>query len=73
MLFKKEMGQTISDFVQDTRIRRARKLLQDPNIKIYEVADQVGIQTSAYFTYLFKKTVGCTPQEYRDHRCPDEA
>ncbi|MNC37560.1 HTH-type transcriptional activator Btr [compost metagenome] len=73
VLFKKEMGQTISDFVQDTRIRRARKLLQDPNIKIYEVADQVGIQTSAYFTYLFKKTVGCTPQEYRDHRCPDEA
>ncbi|RED64814.1 response regulator [Cohnella lupini] len=68
VLFKREMGKTISEFVQEIRIRRARKLLQDPNIKVYEVAEQVGIQTSAYFTYLFKKLVGCTPQEYRDYR-----
>ncbi|RXZ82465.1 response regulator [Paenibacillaceae bacterium] len=67
VLFKKEMGKTISEYVQDTRIELARKLLQDPNIKVYEVADQVGIQTSAYFTYLFKKMVGCTPQEFRDY------
>ncbi|MBW4082473.1 response regulator [Paenibacillus sp. S150] len=67
VLFKKEMGITISDFVQETRIRLARELLQDPGIKVYEVADQVGIQTSAYFTYLFKKIVGRTPQEYRDY------
>lgn len=66
VLFKREMGKTISEFVQETRIQRAIKLLQDPNIKVYEVADQVGIQTTAYFTYLFKKLVGCTPQEYRD-------
>jgi two-component system response regulator YesN len=67
VLFKKEMGTTISDFVQETRINLAKKLLQDPNIKVYEVADQVGIQTSAYFTYLFKKIVGLTPQKYRDY------
>ncbi|GAE06434.1 two-component response regulator yesN [Paenibacillus sp. JCM 10914] len=68
VLFKKEMGVTISEFVQETRISLARELLQDPNIRIYEVADRVGIQTSAYFTYLFKKIVGCTPQDYRDYR-----
>ncbi|MCL6456370.1 MAG: response regulator [Gorillibacterium sp.] len=67
VLFKKEMGKTISDYVQETRINLAKKLLQDPNIRVYEVADQVGIQTAAYFTYLFKKIVGCTPQEYRDY------
>ena len=67
MLFKREMGKTISEFVQETRIDRARELLKDPGIKVYEVADRVGIQTSAYFTYLFKKLVGCTPQEYRDY------
>ncbi|GLX69390.1 response regulator transcription factor [Paenibacillus glycanilyticus] len=67
VLFKREMGRTISEFVQDTRIERARKLLQDPSIKVYEVAEQVGIQTTAYFTYLFKKLVGVTPQEYRDY------
>ncbi|WP_337912840.1 response regulator transcription factor [Cohnella zeiphila] len=68
VLFKREMGKTISEFVQETRIQRAIQLLQDPNIKVYEVADRVGIQTTAYFTYLFKKLVGSTPQEYRDHR-----
>ncbi|ANS75580.1 hypothetical protein AWM70_14050 [Paenibacillus yonginensis] len=67
VLFKREMGKTLSEFIQETRIQRARKLLQDPNIKVYEVAEQVGLQTTAYFTYLFKKTVGCTPQEYRDY------
>lgn len=72
VLFKKEMGMTISDFVQETRIKLARRLLQDPNIKVYEVAERVGVQTSAYFTYLFKKTVGCTPQEYRNYHYKSE-
>lgn len=67
VLFKKEMGRTISDYVQDTRIELAKRLLQDPGIKVYEVAEMVGIQTSAYFTYVFKKSVGCTPQEFRDY------
>ncbi|PRX61971.1 two-component system response regulator YesN [Cohnella sp. SGD-V74] len=67
VLFKKETGRTISEFVQITRIKRAKELLQDPNVKVYEVADEVGIQTTAYFTYLFKKLVGSTPQEYRDY------
>ena len=60
-------GFSISDYVQETRIKLARQLLQDPGIKNYEVAEQVGIQTSAYFTYLFKKIVGCTPQEFRNY------
>ncbi|MEK8131837.1 response regulator [Paenibacillus filicis] len=67
VLFKKEMGRTISEFVQDTRIELAKRLLQDPGIKVYEVAEMVGIQTSAYFTYVFKKSVGSTPQEFRDY------
>ncbi|MFF2479875.1 response regulator [Paenibacillus sp. NPDC058071] len=67
VLFKKEMGRTISEFVQDTRIEAAKRLLQNPGIKVYEVAEMVGLQTSAYFTYLFKKNVGSTPQEFRDY------
>ncbi|WP_254638988.1 helix-turn-helix domain-containing protein [Cohnella sp. GbtcB17] len=67
VLFKKETGRTISDYVQDARMTRAKELLRDPNVKIYEVAAQVGFQTAAYFTYLFKKVVGQTPQEYRDY------
>jgi two-component system response regulator YesN len=66
VLFKKETGQTISDYVKGLRMKKAKELLQDPTIKIYEVADRVGFQTPAYFTYQFKKSEGCTPQEYRD-------
>ncbi|MDQ0062843.1 response regulator transcription factor [Paenibacillus harenae] len=67
VLFKKEMGKTISDFLQETRMNKAKELLRDPSIKVYEVSEQVGFQTSAYFAYLFKKTTGYSPQEYRDY------
>ncbi len=67
VLFKKEMGKTISDFLQETRMNKAKELLNNPSIKVYEVSEQVGFQTSAYFSYLFKKTTGYTPQEYRDY------
>lgn len=67
VLFKKEMGRTISDFVQETRMNKAKELLRDPNIKVYEVSEQVGFQTAAYFTFLFKKLTGTTPQEFRDY------
>lgn len=66
VLFKKETGTTISDFVQEARMNKAKELLRDPNVKIYEVAEQVGFQTAAYFAYLFKKATGMTPQGYRD-------
>ncbi|SET08757.1 two-component system, response regulator YesN [Paenibacillus sp. NFR01] len=66
VLFKKETGQTISDFVKAMRMKKAKELLQDPTIKVYEVSERVGFQTPAYFTYQFKKNEGCTPQEYRD-------
>lgn len=68
VLFKKETGRTISDFVQDARMNRAKALLRDPGVKVYEVAERVGFQTTAYFSYLFKKRTGVTPQEYRDYR-----
>lgn len=67
VLFKKETGKTVSEFLQELRIKKAKQLLKDPQIRIYEVAEQVGFQTSAYFTYLFKKHTGKTPQEYRDY------
>lgn len=67
VLFKREMNKTISDYVQEVRLRKAKELLCDPNIKVYEVAERVGFQTSSYFTYLFKKLTGITPQQFRDY------
>ncbi|CAG5091658.1 Two component transcriptional regulator, AraC family [Thermobacillus xylanilyticus] len=67
VLFKKETGKTISECIQEMRINRAIELLQDPAVRVYEVAERVGFQTPAYFSYLFKKITGRTPQEYRDY------
>lgn len=67
VLFKKETGQTISDYIQEIRINRAKELLQNPTVRVYEVAEKVGFQTAAYFAYLFKKITGQTPQEYRNY------
>jgi Response regulator containing CheY-like receiver domain and AraC-type DNA-binding domain len=68
VLFKKEMGVTISDYLQQIRIERAKELLRDHDAKVYEVAERVGYQTSSYFTQQFKKWVGCTPAEFRKRR-----
>lgn len=67
VLFKKETGQTISDYIQEVRINRAKELLHNPTVRVYEVAEKVGFQTAAYFAYLFKKITGQTPQEYRNY------
>ena len=65
-LFKKETGKTINDYITAVRIEKARKLLKDPAIKIYEVANRVGYQDTNYFTKVFKKYVGINPLDYRE-------
>ena len=67
-VFKKETGQTISDYITEQRINRAKKLLSDRNIRLYEVSTQLGYSHAAHFNNVFKKYVGITPREYRDGR-----
>jgi len=65
-LFRQETGVTITDYLIQVRIEQAKKLLRSrPDLKTYEVGEQVGYPDSAYFTKLFKRIVGMTPNEYR--------
>ena len=64
-LFKEEMGKNFSDYVIQARLERARQLLKDPKLKIYEVADQVGYKNLTYFSKQFRETFGMTPGDYR--------
>lgn len=65
-LFKKETSKTITDYVTDLRMMKAKHILQDhPDVKMYEVGSLVGYADPVYFTKLFKKTVGMTPKEYQ--------
>ena len=65
-IFKRETGENISDYILSYRIEQAKRLLMDPSLKIYEVAEKSGFHTSKYFAALFKTEVGITPSQYRD-------
>lgn len=66
-LFKKETGISFVDFVNQRKIRKAADLLQNTNLRINEIAAQIGIDNPNYFSVLFKKCKGESPQEYRLH------
>lgn len=65
-LFKKHRGQTIKEFITETRMNRAKELLLDSNSKLFEVALRLGFTDANYFTTFFKRYEGCTPSEYRE-------
>ena len=65
-LFKQETGLTLTDYMIEIRIRKAKQLLKDaPDLKIHEIGTEVGYPDPAYFNKLFKKVVGVTPNEYK--------
>lgn len=64
-IFKNETGMTIPDYITTFRINKAKELLKDPAVKIYEVSEHVGYRNKSYFTQLFKEMTGMTPNEYR--------
>jgi two-component system, response regulator YesN len=63
--FKQDYGATITDYVTNIRMEKAKKLLENPYLKIYEVAYGVGYGNEKYFSKVFKKHTGVTPNEYR--------
>ncbi|MEN6316816.1 MAG: response regulator [Clostridiaceae bacterium] len=64
-LYKKETGESVTDALNRYRIEKAKKLLENPANKIFEVAYSVGIDDPAYFTHVFGKYTGKSPSEYR--------
>ncbi|MDQ6421463.1 response regulator [Paenibacillus sp. LHD-117] len=73
-LFKKNAGMTFLDYLTHLRMEKAKELLQDVSLKIYQIGSEVGYRDTVYFSKLFKRKVGCTPNEYRKLKglCEDE-
>ena len=65
-LFRKVTGTTFTEFVSRTRIEKAKNLLLNPNLRISEIAYEVGFQSLTHFNRVFKKVAGESPTEYRD-------
>jgi two-component system response regulator YesN len=65
-LFKQEKNITFSEFILETRMKKAMQLLRLGGMKAYEVADRVGYSNPEYFSVCFKKYTGISPVEYRN-------
>ena len=63
--FKKTTGMSILEFITNERLWLAKELLTNTGYPINRVADMVGYGNYSYFTKIFKRNVGKTPQEFR--------
>lgn len=67
-LFSQNMGQTFIEYLTTLRMNKAKELLRCTSRRSSEIAGDVGYKDAHYFSYLFKKTQGMTPSEYRKTR-----
>lgn len=63
--FKKECGESITEYINKVRIEKAQELLSFSNTLAYEVAEKVGFNDPAYFSSIFKKYTGLSPKEFK--------
>ena len=64
-MFKAAVGKSPSDYLVDTRINKAKELLETTNYSTIEIATAVGYYNHRYFYSVFKSKTGTTPTEYR--------
>lgn len=64
-VFRQEMGMTFTEYVTKKRMEKAKQLLRQTERPSGDIAAEVGFKDPHYFSFVFKKTQGCTPREYR--------
>lgn len=64
-LFTKHLQISFVTYLENVRINKAKELLHTTNMSIREIADAAGYANASYFSKVFKKRVGLTPQQYR--------
>ena len=65
-MFKRVTGLNFTDYVSRVRIEKAKNLLLNPNLRISEIAYEVGFQSLTHFNRMFKRILGLSPTEYRE-------
>lgn len=67
-VFSKEAGKTFVEYLTEVRMDKAKEYLMCSSMKTSEIGYEVGYKDPHYFSYIFKKTQGCSPKEYRARR-----
>jgi len=65
-LINKHTGSNFSEILNGIRIEKAKQLLKDPALKIYDIAEQVGFSDLTHFSRVFKKIEGISANEFRN-------
>ena len=58
----------INDFINRYRVKMAKKLMDETDMMVYEIAFAVGFSNQHYFSRTFKRITGLSPSEYKNHR-----
>lgn len=69
-LYKRKTGQNLKDYINDYRIEQAKILLRTSDMLVSDVSAEVGIDNISYFSTLFRKSTGISPNEYRKQKSP---
>jgi len=72
MIFSQQTGQTFIKYLTDFRMNKAKELLKCSGKRGSEIAIEVGYKDPHYFSYIFKKTQGMTPTQYRGGKGPED-
>lgn len=64
-VFSQEMQQTFVEYLTQKRMEKAKELLRRTDKRSAEIAVEVGYKDPHYFSFVFRKTQGCTPRDYR--------
>ena len=64
-IFSQKMGISFVEYLTQKRMTRAKQLLKQSRKRTGDIAAEVGYRDPHYFSFVFKKTQGCTPREYR--------
>lgn len=64
-LFREELGVTFLEYLTRTRMDEAKRLLSDRSLTIMDISTQVGYEDPNYFSKVFKKNIGVSPNQYR--------
>jgi AraC-like DNA-binding protein len=69
-MFKKATGLNFTDYVSRVRVEKAKNLLLNRNLRISEIAYEIGFQSLTHFNRVFKRIMGESPTEYRGQLSP---
>lgn len=64
-MFKKTTGINFTDYLSRVRIEKSKNLLLNPNLRVSEIAFEVGFQSLTHFNRVFKRILGQSPTQYR--------